>query len=95
MEERLKLIEEYLQSNTLNIEDYSSLELFLIYIKVIEGYDFKNETIESWFNLIKLLIKKDKKNAIETRLDELRSGDINFDDFGNSEELADYIEWGD
>ena len=95
MEERLKFIEEYLQSNNLNIEDYSSLELFLIYIKVIEGYDFNNETIESWFNLIKLLIKKDKKNAIETRLDELRSGDINFDDFGNSEELADYIEWGD
>ena len=95
MEERLKLIEEYLQSNNLNIEDYSSLELFLIYIKVIEGYDFNNETIERWFNLIKLLIKKDKKNAIETRLDELRSGDINFDDFGNSEELADYIEWGD
>lgn len=95
MEERLKLIEEYLQSNNLNIADYSSLELFLIYIKVIEGYDFNNETIESWFNLIKLLIKKDKKNAIETRLDELRSGDINFDDFGNSEELADYIEWGD
>lgn len=95
MEERLKLIEDYLQSNNLNIEDYSSLELFLIYIKVIEGFDFNNETIESWFNLIKLLIKKDKKNAIETRLDELRSGDINFDDFSNSEELADYIEWGD
>ncbi len=95
MEERLKLIEEYLQSNNLNIEDYSSLELFLIYIKVIEGYDFNNETIESWFNLIKLLMKKDKRNEIERRLDELRNGDINFDDFSDSEELADYIEWGD
>ena len=91
------LIKDLIKGQNLNPESFSIVEKLHIFLTLILG--IKNipfEFTEKVCDLIQYLSPiRVERNEVLNRLDELRNGDINYDDFLNSTELADYIEHGD
>lgn len=95
--EEVNLIKQLLKEQELNIDSFSDEEKLHLFLTGILGIKIDSTMTEKIYALVKCILPREEKDnhALLKRLNELRKGDINFDDFSCSTELADYIEYGD